>query len=111
MRVKKITLNIDTSHSLENEWLCLAILRAYRLPVPLAPLLQFQDRKVLAVERFDRVWGQSNLGSPRIRRLPQENIGQSTGTAPALKYESDRGEVLAVDFFRCSTVLDAGCYR
>lgn len=84
-------LNIDMSHSLENEWLCLEILRAYGLPVPLAHPLQFEDCKVLAVERFDRVWDQLNPGRPWIRRLPQEDICQATGTAPELKYESDGG--------------------
>ena len=84
-------LNIDMSHSLENEWLCLEILRAYGLPVPLAHPLQFEDRKVLAIERFDRLWDQSNRRRPWIRRLSQEDLCQATGTAPELKYESDGG--------------------
>ncbi|MCD8536815.1 MAG: type II toxin-antitoxin system HipA family toxin [Burkholderiaceae bacterium] len=84
-------LNFDMSTSIENEWLCLEVMRAYGLPVPLAHPLQFEDVKVLAVERFDRAWAQSDQAQPWIVRLPQEDMCQATGTPPGLKYESDGG--------------------
>jgi len=80
--------NIDLRESGENEWLCLKILKAFGLPVPGAELAQFEDQKVLIVERFDRRW--SGDGSWLIR-LPQEDFCQALGVAPALKYESDGG--------------------
>lgn len=84
-------LNFDMSTSIENEWLCLEIMRAYGLPVPLAHPLQFEDVKVLGVERFDRAWTQSGQAERWIMRLPQEDMCQATGTPPGLKYESDGG--------------------
>lgn len=84
-------LNFDMSTSIENEWLCLEIMRAYGLPVPLAHPLQFEDVKVLAVERFDRAWVPPGREEPWVMRLPQEDMCQATGTPPGLKYESDGG--------------------
>jgi serine/threonine-protein kinase HipA len=45
---------IDLSESVENEWLCMEVLRAFNLPVPNVRLEKFEDVKVLVVERFDR---------------------------------------------------------
>jgi serine/threonine-protein kinase HipA len=66
-------------------------MRAYGLPVALSHPLQFEDIKVLAVERFDRAWAQGESNTPWIMRLPQEDMCQATGTPPGLKYESDGG--------------------
>jgi Uncharacterized protein related to capsule biosynthesis enzymes len=84
-------LNFDMRTSVENEWLCLEIMRAYGLPVALSHPLQFEDIKVLAVERFDRAWAHGESNTPWIMRLPQEDMCQATGTPPGLKYESDGG--------------------
>jgi len=84
-------MNVDMSNSVENEWLCLEVMRAFGLPVPLAHPLQFEDIKVLAVERFDRAWAHTGPNKPWIIRLPQEDMCQATGTPPGLKYESDGG--------------------
>lgn len=84
-------MQFDMRDSVENEWLCLEILRAYGLPVAKAQPLQFGDMKVLAVERFDRKWWQEANGSQWLLRLPQEDMCQATGTPPHLKYESDGG--------------------
>ena len=48
----------------------------------------FEDIKVLSVERFDRKYSEDNTW---IIRLPQEDMCQANGFAPALKYESDGG--------------------
>jgi len=66
----------------------LQILSAYGLPVNKVEISQFEDVKVLLVERFDRVWNEDHTG---LYRLPQEDICQSLGIPPALKYEADGG--------------------
>jgi serine/threonine-protein kinase HipA len=83
-------MKLDLSHSVENEWLCSRILRAYGLPVAECEPLQFEDMRVLSVKRFDRAWLDGPTGR-WLARLPQEDLCQATGTPPALKYESDGG--------------------
>lgn len=84
-------LQFDMRNSVENEWLCAEILRAYGLPVANTQILQFEDQKVLAVERFDRRWQEDHLGKRWLIRLPQEDMCQATATPAHLKYESDGG--------------------
>ncbi len=79
---------IDLSESVENEWLCLAILSAYQLPVNQAQIVHFDDVKTLVVERFDRRWVENGRW---IFRLPQEDLCQALGKSAGLKYESDGG--------------------
>lgn len=79
---------IDLSDSVENEWLCLEILRSFGLPVPAVSIKQFEDMKVLVVERFDRELAQDKSW---IIRHPMEDMCQANGIAPGLKYESDGG--------------------
>ncbi|WP_235515306.1 type II toxin-antitoxin system HipA family toxin [Achromobacter sp. Root83] len=84
-------MSFDMSDSVENEWLCSEILRAYQMPVATTQPLTFEDMKVLAVERFDRMWWENPEGKRRLIRLPQEDMCQATATPPHLKYESDGG--------------------
>lgn len=84
-------LKFDLSESVENEWLCSEILHAYGLPVARTQILQFEDIKVLAVERFDRRWWENEEDKRWLLRLPQEDMCQATGTPSHLKYESDGG--------------------
>ncbi|GAA4417925.1 hypothetical protein GCM10011450_09290 [Advenella faeciporci] len=84
-------MQFDLSESVENEWLCSEILAAYGLPVAQTKPLQFEEMKVLAVERFDRRWWKNDSGTPWLVRLPQEDMCQATGTPPHLKYEADGG--------------------
>jgi len=79
-------MRADMSSSVENEWLCALILKAYGLPVAACEPVCFEDMKALAVERFDRRWDGECL-----LRLPQEDMCQATGTPPGLKYENDGG--------------------
>lgn len=79
--------NIDLSQSCENEWLCMEVSRAFDLPTANTKIVSFEDQKVLAVERFDRKW----LSADQLIRLPQEDMCQALGIAPALKYEADGG--------------------
>jgi serine/threonine-protein kinase HipA len=78
---------VDFQTSVENEWLCLAVLKAYGLPVPSAQILRFGQQKVLCVERFDRAWSRGGA----LLRLPQEDFCQALGVPPHRKYESQGG--------------------
>lgn len=79
---------IDLSDSVENECLCLEILKSFGLPTPSTSIETFEDTKVLAIERFDRKYSPDNTW---IIRQPQEDMCQANGISPALKYESDGG--------------------
>lgn len=79
---------MDLTDSVENEWLCHFILKAYGIPVANADIATFEDVKVLVVERFDRRWADDRSW---LIRLPQEDMCQALNISPALKYESDGG--------------------
>ncbi|APA87229.1 type II toxin-antitoxin system HipA family toxin [Paraburkholderia sprentiae WSM5005] len=78
----------DLSTSVENEWLCLRILRAFGLPVANAEVLRFGKQRVLAVERFDR---QMHSSGTWLLRLPQEDFCQVYGVPSHRKYENEGG--------------------
>jgi len=80
--------NIDMTTSVENEWLCGNILQAYGIAIAPSLIVRFGDMKTLIVERFDR---QLSSDGSWIKRLPQEDMCQATGTPPWKKYESDGG--------------------
>ena len=84
--------NIDLSDSLENEWLCSKILRAFGLPAVNTSIQTFDDVKVLVVERFDRELSDDNSW---IIRRPQEDMCQALAYAPGLKYESNGGPAIS----------------
>lgn len=79
---------MDLTDSVENEWLCHLILKAYGLPVAEADIATFEDIKVLVEKRFDRRWADDRSW---LIRLPQEDLCQALNIPPALKYESDGG--------------------
>ncbi|MGY0618005.1 type II toxin-antitoxin system HipA family toxin [Lysobacter sp. A378] len=81
-------MRADLSSSVELEWLCMELVRAYGLPVANVEIGHFEDQKALIVERFDR-----RLSSDRgwWMRVPQEDMCQAGGLPPSLKYESDGG--------------------
>lgn len=84
-------MKLDMRDSVENEWLCALILKEFGLPVAACQPMQFEDVKVLVVERFDRVWWKHPAGDSRLIRLPQEDMCQATGVPPEAKYEADGG--------------------
>jgi len=84
----------DFSTSVDNEWLCLRLLRAYGLPTAQPQIMTFGTLRVLVVERFDRRWTDDG----RLLRLPQEDFCQATGTSPLVKYESEGGPGLRTLF-------------
>ena len=80
-------LQMDMQNSVENEWLCLRLLRAFGLPTASCEIAEFGARKVLVVDRFDRTL----LPAGWIARLPQEDFCQAMGFPSSKKYESDGG--------------------
>lgn len=104
-------LKLDLRDSVDNEWLCAALLDELGLPVAPASIGRFGDQRALVVERFDRRWqsigdadpDSSGFRPPKaawIARLPQEDFCQATGRAQTQKYEADGGagiaEILAI---------------
>lgn len=81
-------MQADLSTSVENEWLCLQIVRAFGLPAAACQIADFSDQHVLVVERFDRRLAK---GKKWWIRLPQEDMCQATGTPATIRYESDGG--------------------
>ncbi|NRO98290.1 type II toxin-antitoxin system HipA family toxin [Paraburkholderia sp. NMBU_R16] len=78
----------DFSTSVDNEWICLRIFKAYGLPTAQARIATFGKQRVLIVERFDR---SISSDTTRVFRLIQEDFCQATGTSPLIKYESEGG--------------------
>lgn len=85
--IGKLPNGIDLTASVENEYLCLKLLSALGLPAAKAEMKTFGGRRVLIVERFDRLW----TADKRLLRLPQEDCCQALSVPPNLKYESDGG--------------------
>jgi serine/threonine-protein kinase HipA len=81
----------DMSNSVDNEWVCLTLARAYGLPAAQAHIERFGRHRVLVVQRFDRRLDPRGV----LLRLPQEDFCQALGVPPAMKYESDGGPGLA----------------
>jgi serine/threonine-protein kinase HipA len=78
----------DMRTSVENEWLCAQIVRAYGVPVADCRIQHFGEQKCLVVERFDR---KLHASGTHWLRLPIEDFCQATGTPPHRKYEADGG--------------------
>ena len=80
------TMNVDFSSSVDNEWFCLRFLKELGMPVAHAEIEQFEDERVLIVERFDR-----KVTDDAIIRLPQEDFCQALGRLSDNKYEEHGG--------------------
>lgn len=78
---------IDLSDSVENEHYCLTLLEAFGLPVARTEIATFGRRRVLVVERFDRLW----RGDDQVLRLPQEDFCQALSVPSSRKYQSHGG--------------------
>ncbi len=79
---------IDFSDSIENEWLSCRIMHQFGIPVCNSNIQNFEEQKVLVVERFDRRWSQDQK---QLMRLPQEDLCQALGFPSNQKYQSDGG--------------------
>ncbi len=78
----------DLTTSVENEWLCMHLLRAYGLPVAETSIETFGKQRVLSVKRFDR---QMHSSGKWLLRLPQEDFCQVMGLPSHKKYENEGG--------------------
>lgn len=78
---------IDLSNSVENEFYCLTLLRLFGLETANVEIAEFGGRKVLVVERFDRL----HTPDGRLIRLPQEDCCQALSFPPSRKYQSEGG--------------------
>jgi len=92
-------MKADMKESVENEWLCSKIVAAFGLPVAHCDLGQFEDKKVLIVERFDR---KCSSDKSWIIRLPQEDMCQAKAISPLKKYQKDGG----LGITDCMKILD-----
>jgi serine/threonine-protein kinase HipA len=78
---------IDLSKSVENEHFCMELARGLGLPTAKTTMVDFEDQRVLVVERFDRKWTRDK----RLLRLPQEDCCQALSIPPTRKYQTDGG--------------------
>lgn len=85
-QIGELSPGMSFSDSVENEWLCAEIVRAFGLPVANCSIETFDDVKVLVVERFDRI-----RSAELIVRLPQEDLCQALSIPNFNKYETKNG--------------------
>ncbi|MFT5133823.1 MAG: serine/threonine-protein kinase HipA [Gammaproteobacteria bacterium] len=76
----------DFSDTSWNEWFCLKLCNTFGLNTAEADVRLFDNKPVIIVERFDRVWRDGTL-----YRIPQEDLCQATGVSPTRKYQNDGG--------------------
>lgn len=84
--MKESAIGADFSDTPWNEWLCLELCRALGAESAKAEVLKLDDKPVIVIERFDRVWRDGV-----IYRIPQEDMCQALGVPPVRKYQSDGG--------------------
>lgn len=77
--------------SVVNEFLCLTLARAVKLPVPQVEMRTAEGIPYLLVERYDR----RIYPDGSVERIHQEDFCQALGLPSALKYQADGGPGLA----------------
>ena len=78
---------INLSDSVENEFFCMRFCAAMGAEVAEVEMVDFDDVRALAIERFDRRWTRDD----RLLRIPQEDFCQALRYPPSRKYQSDGG--------------------
>ncbi len=86
-QIGRLPNGIDLSCSVENEYFCLKMLSLSGIPSANAEIRDFAGKKVLVVERFDRLV----TSDKRLLRVPQEDCCQALSVPPQLKYQSQGG--------------------
>jgi serine/threonine-protein kinase HipA len=76
--------------TIENEAFCMRLAHALGMEVAPVETTQISNRKLIVVERYDRVVGPGG----GVKRLHQEDLCQATGLPPQQKYEADGGPSL-----------------
>ncbi len=90
-QIGRLENGIDLSESVENEHLCLELMRAFGLPAAESEIVDFDGKRTLVVKRFDRYWTRDK----RLLRVPQEDCCQALSVPPTLKYEDQGGPGIA----------------
>jgi serine/threonine-protein kinase HipA len=103
-QIGRIPDGIDLSNSVENEYLCLELVRALGLPAARSEIKDFAGKRALVIERFDRIWTTDG----RLLRIPQEDCCQALSVPPSRKYESHGGPGICdlVELLKGSDVPD-----
>jgi serine/threonine-protein kinase HipA len=78
---------LDLRDSVDNEYFCMQFVQNLGLPTADTEICSFEDTKVLAIKRFDRLWTSENT----LLRLPQEDFCQALSCPPTQKYQADGG--------------------
>lgn len=86
-QIGQLPNGVDLSNSVENEYLCLRLMKALGVAAANVEIGDFGGRRTLIVERFDRRWARDG----RLLRLPQEDCCQALSIPPTRKYQSDGG--------------------
>ena len=82
-----------------NKFLCLGTARHPGLAAAGAQVLEFEDERVLVVQRYDR--------SDTNARIHQEDLGRAVGVHPERKYQNDKGPSVASVRKRLDERLDS----
>lgn len=90
-QIGKLPTGTDLSNSVENEFYCLKLAKAFGFPVAEVDMHTFGQTQALIVERFDRRIGEDG----RIVRVPQEDMCQALSVHPTIKYERQGGPGVA----------------
>ncbi len=83
-------LDLKFEDSVDNEWASVFIMEQFGLKTCKMSIENFEDQRVLVVERFDRRWLKEN-GKDVLLRIPQEDLCQALGVSPYKKYQNDGG--------------------
>jgi len=78
--------HLGLSQSVENEHVCMNLVRAMGLEAAETYVHTFDGTRALVIKRFDRVWR-----GDQLIRIPQEDLCQAFGIPSHLKYEADGG--------------------
>lgn len=76
--------------TVENEAFCMRVAKHLGLDVAFVETTEIGGRKLIVVERYDRVVATNGA----VRRIHQEDFCQATGVTPETKYEEDGGPSL-----------------
>lgn len=94
----KLPNGLDMTRSVENEHFCLTFCHELGLDVAESRILDFEDVRVLSIERFDR----TRTANGRLLRLPQEDFCQALSVPATLKYNNEGGPGIQ----QCLSVLN-----
>jgi len=90
-QIGRLPNGLDLRTSVENEHFCLTLCRELGIEAARTEILDFEDVRVLSVERFDRLRARDG----RQLRVPQEDFCQAMSVPPTRKYDRDGGPGIA----------------